>query len=439
MEMLSFVGIILGLVCFIFLSMKRVNLFLGTLVATVIVAVFSQMNVLTALSDTYMSGFTSFIKQYLLLFFGSAIFGKCVEDSGCARKAGLALMKVAAVLGRGDAKRTKFTTIIMLTIIYFFMAFSGINGFVLVFTLLAIGREMFHDLDIPWYLYPYGSGGIAPAALCASSLYMSNIMFADGFGVEITSEAGLSIVAVIVSMAVLYIMLYLELRKVEKKNDRFLPTGQGVMTVKMETVPDDKLPNIVITIICIATPVASILLFDLTPFLGLFLGAGVTVVLNFKRFKALKTTLATGVVSAASPIINTCGAVGLAAVLKAASGFNVIISGIDILPPLYGAILLNLIFAGGIGSATSHIPIILPTLVDKMAQAGISNGLAHRLCSMSVFTYMVPHNSGPVNGMTLCRYEKIGKPAWIYFKTTFIPGLVAMVVALVLVELGVVS
>ena len=434
MEYLSLLGIVLGVGIFVFLSFKSVNMFLGTLVATIVVAAFSGLNPYTVITDTYIISFSNYISQYFLLFCLSAVFGRVMEESGCARKIAMALASVT----KRSKKNAKFFSVMILPLFYVFLSYSGINGFVVVFTVLAIGRELFREVDAPWILYPYGSGGIQPAMMLGGSLYITNIMAADGFGTGLDSMMGLSIVCALVCFLVLALMLYMDLKKYEKRNEGFLPTGEEILKVSLDSMPDDQLPNLIIAIISMASPVVSIMLFDLPPVLGLLVGTILCVVLNFKKFTSIKKTIGNGIVSSAAPIVNTCGAVGFGAVLKVVPGCNVIFGAIDLLPPLYSAIVVNLVFCAVIGSSSSHMPVVINDIVERFTLAGVSPALGQRLTTMSVCAYMTPHNSGPVNAMTLAKFP-IAKASWIYFKTTFFPGIVALAVGIAAYKLGIVS
>ncbi len=434
MGTLSVIGIVLGVAAFVFLSFKRVNMFIGTIAASLIAAVLSGFDPYTAITDTYITGFSGFIKTWFLVFCLSAVFGRTMEDSGCARKLGLSL----ANLTRKSKKNVKFLSVLILPLFYFFLSFSGINGFVVVFTVLAIGRELFSEVDAPWILYPYGSAGIQPAIILGGSLYITNLMAADGFGTPLTSMMGLSVVCAVVCAAVVVVMLWFDLKKYEKRGEGFYPSGTEIMKVQLTVRPEEELPPLWNAVVCLLSPVATILVFNLPPVLGLLIGTVLCSVLNWKRFANLLTTISQGVTASAAPIVNVCAAVGFGAIIKITPGFQLIYDLINQMPSLYGGLLMNLIFCSVIGSSSTHLPIVLPNVVEKFAQAGLSAELGHRLCTMSVFTYMTPHNSGPVNAISLSKID-FPTAAWLYFKTSALPGLCALLVALAAMKLGIVA
>ncbi len=427
-------GIILGAATYVFCSFKRINLFLSSVFAAMVVSVFAGggPRVLYALmTETYIAGFTGFISRYFLVFCLSAIFGRCMEQSGCARKIGRSL----ANLARRSKKNSTFYAALILPVFYFFLSLSGINGFVVVFTVLAIARELWHEADVPWELYPYGSAGICPALMLAGSLSITNVMTAEGFGVGYASMPLLSIVCGLVCAAVIAVMLRIDLGKLQKKGVGFYPSGRAIMELEITVPEDDRLPPLACAVFCLAVPFACLLIFKATAVTSLLLGTVCTCVFNYRRFDNLISALSNAVAASAVPIITVCGAAGFGAVIKAVPGFSFIYGALDRLPAFWGGVAMNLLFCSLIGSSSSHFTVILPDLVAKFTEAGLSAELGQRFATMSIFTYMVPHNSGPVNAITLSRIE-FAPAAWKYFKITAIPGACAFLVAFLAWKLG---
>ena len=71
-----------------------------------------------------------------------------------------------------------------------------------------------------------------------------------------------------------------------------------------------------------------------------------------------------------------------------------------------------------------------------MMGSGISAEVAARMTAASGITYMTPHNPGVINAVELTRID-FKKAAWIYFKSTTIPGVTAVVVWIILISLGI--
>ena len=52
--------------------------------AAAVLAILDGQNILTALTDTFMSGASTYVKNFFLLFCVSALFGKVMEETGAA-------------------------------------------------------------------------------------------------------------------------------------------------------------------------------------------------------------------------------------------------------------------------------------------------------------------------------------------------------------------
>lgn len=433
MAELSLIGIALGVAVFIFLSFQGLNMFLNCVIAAVIVALTGRLDVYAAMTGPFMKSFSNFVSQYFILFFISALFGRILDDCGAVRKVALI---IASITKR--SRNPKFWTLSLMPMFYAFLGYSGINGFVCIFTILAIGRELFTECDIPWRLYPIGSSGMQPAIILGGSIYITNIMVADHFNSPLTAMMGLSVVCTIVCALTIGACIYWELRKANKRNEGFLPSGAGVLEMQMEKPkPYAELPHFFFSIIPLVSPVAIIMIFKFQPVNGLLIGCILGIVCNFKHLKSIRATINNGLLIAGAPIINTCGAVGFAAVIRSAPGFELLIDALGNLPGVFSGLGLVMIMAAVVGSSSTFLPATMPILTEKFAALGISNEFAHRLTTLGITTYMTPHNSGPVNAITLCRLN-IREVAWLYFKMTFIPGTAALSVALIAYWAGIV-
>ena len=87
-----------------------------------------------------MDGVGGFLKNYLLLFMLSALYGKVMEDSGAVRRLTLSLTKLIK-----KRKNVKFYATCLLPLFYTILGYCGISGFVMVFAVVALGRELFSE------------------------------------------------------------------------------------------------------------------------------------------------------------------------------------------------------------------------------------------------------------------------------------------------------
>lgn len=96
-------GIILGLVVLMVLAYLGWSIIWVAPIAAGVVALAGGLDLLEAYTDTYMSGFVNFAKQWFPVFMLGAVFGKLMEDTGMAKSVAIALTKVIgtkrAILG----------------------------------------------------------------------------------------------------------------------------------------------------------------------------------------------------------------------------------------------------------------------------------------------------------------------------------------------------
>ena len=89
--MISFIGMILGLLLFVVLAFKGFNLILSAVASSCLMFVFSGIGILDGLREFYLPGLAGFLQSYFLLFFLSALMGKLMSDGGNAKKIALSL------------------------------------------------------------------------------------------------------------------------------------------------------------------------------------------------------------------------------------------------------------------------------------------------------------------------------------------------------------
>lgn len=434
-QIISFAGILLGIALFIGLSFKGFNLLFNAVASSSVVIIMSSLPVLETLKETFMGSLSGFIKGYLLLFVLSAVFGKFMEDSGAVRRIALSLSK----LTKKSEKNQKFWTVLLLPIFYFILSYVGISGFVVVFTVVAIGRELFEECDIPWSFYCYGSAGIFPAIILGGSLQPSNVIASEGFGVAPTAGFTLSIILLVVSWIVLSIQIKMDINKLGKTKEGFLPTGSHIKKLQIgEQRSESELPNIAVAAVPLIAPILAITLFKLDVLVSMSIAIVITILLMFKYIKNVKSTLTNGITAAGNPLIYVAAASGFAAVIKSTAGFTLVLGFLDGLPAILSALGLVTLMSGIAASSSSTLPTIMPYLVEKISEAGISSEVGARLVTASTWSYMTPHNAGVINAVSLTKLD-FKKAAWIYFKSTCIPGICAMVAGILLAVTGIIG
>ena len=113
--MISFIGMILGLLLFVVLAFKGFNLILSAVASSCLMFVFSGISILDGLKEFYLPGLAGFLQSYFLLFFLSALMGKLMSDGGNAKKIALSL----SGLIKKSKNNQKFFCVLLVPVLYF--------------------------------------------------------------------------------------------------------------------------------------------------------------------------------------------------------------------------------------------------------------------------------------------------------------------------------
>ena len=177
--MISFIGMILGLLLFVVLAFKGFNLILSAVASSCLMFVFSGISILDGLKEFYLPGLAGFLQSYFLLFFLSALMGKLMSDGGNAKKIALSL----SGLIKKSKNNQKFFCVLLVPVLYFILCYVGISGFVVVFTVLPIAKTIYEETDTPWRLYCCAGAQTVSAAylpvLFRRAMYMLRISAAQ--------------------------------------------------------------------------------------------------------------------------------------------------------------------------------------------------------------------------------------------------------------------
>lgn len=142
--MLSLVGIIVGLALLIFLAFRGKSLLWAAPVCALLVAFTGGLDMFTAYTQNYMEGMVGFVKEWFPAFMLGAIFGQIMQDSGGAVSLTKAVVKL---VGRDKAI---FASVLCGGV----LAYGGISGFVIIFSMYPIVLGLFKEADITRRLIP---------------------------------------------------------------------------------------------------------------------------------------------------------------------------------------------------------------------------------------------------------------------------------------------
>lgn len=404
MQVVSLIGIILGLVLLIFLAFKGHSIIWVAPVCAVLVALTGGLNVLDLYLNEYMSGMAQYILSWFPAFFLGAVYGKIMDATGSARALA---NKIVSLIG----PRFALLAVILPCLL---MTYGGISLFVVVFVIYPMGYAIFREADLPRTLLPgviaFGAFGITMTAIPGTP-QIQNLIPTTYYGTTAMAAPLMSLVAVIMIAVPGYLYLDGRVRKVRKQGLHFVEDPK----FKEPNFEENKLPSwhwlsgliplvIVVLMLNVLPPVlkstAGIEL-DSSKSIVIALVAGIIVVclMNIKRAKVLMPAINDGANGSLAAIMNTAAAVGFGSVVKAVPGFELLVTAMLSMSGsiLFAEAIAVNVLAGATGSASGGMSIALEALAENfMAKAKAINlnpEYLHRIASLaSGGLDTLPHN-----------------------------------------------
>lgn len=431
--MWSVIGIILGLALLVIFAFKGCSLIWAAPLSAFVVSLFSGMNLLTTYTETYMSGFVSFVLSWFPAFLLSSIFGRIMEVTGCASA-------ITEFLARKMGNNNAILVIVICTGI---LTYGGISGFVIIFSVYPIALGLFRKADIPRRLLPAtiagGSFSFAMTAL-PGTIQIQNLIPMEYFGTPATAAPIIGCVSGAIMFVGVVLWLNYRRKKLAIAGEHF----EEPENTEQRT-SDGRLPNIILSVLPFIVVVAMLNVFELDIVVCLLAGVILCIALNFMRLRGhLRNTLNEGCKGATTAMLNTAAAVGFGTVVGATSGFVIItdaILSINVSPLISAAIAIN-ILAAATGSASGGLSIAMEAMSDTFIQMSAASGISlqvfHRICSLSCGGLnTVPHDGAVVTFLNHCGISHKKGYFDIFMVNAAIP-IIALIVAIILGNLGVV-
>lgn len=409
-DLLSLIGIILGLAIFIAGMFKGFHILLCTLVASAVTLLLSGLGFWAGIQENYLSGFTGTYSSYFLLFFFSALFAKLLGDTGAAQSIAYKMVRLVKLF----PGKEKIAAVLCVAAIQAILTLGGVSLFVVTYTVVTIGYAMFKELKVPWKLFVCSSigSGTFTAGIFPGTPQLTNLIPMEYLGTEATAAPVLSIVCCIFSLALSIGWVVYAVRKCEKNGEGFLPTGAGI-TEALEGAREERVDELplwkaivpslaLFFILNVIKPgtVMSLLYTCIFTYLWFCLFADTRAKLN------IKTACSGAVLNCNQSIVALASASAFGTVVKAVPGFAYILNSLDFLPdnPYLKVIVAVNLVAGFCGSSSNGLRLSLGLLGDRFLSYGIPAPALHRLCSISSLGLdSLPHSSAVANNYAVQR------------------------------------
>ncbi|BCB06041.1 GntP family permease [Bacillus sp. KH172YL63] len=397
-----------------------------------IVALLSGMDLMDAYTNTYMSGFVNFAKQWFPIFLLGAVFGKLMEDTGAAKSVAYQITKMIG------EKRAILGVLVAAAV----LTYGGVSLFVVVFAIYPISLALFRKANISRKL-------IAPTIVLGAFTFtmtavpgtpqIQNLIPMKTFQTSPMAGSFMGIVASLIMAVGGYFWLVSRQRKMAAAGDTFKESKRAGSDAKEE----ETMPNWIISLLPLLVVVLLLNAVKLDAIPSLLAGIILILLINVKRYEKFIPSINEGAKGSVMAIINTSAAVGFGAVVTSVPDFDRIT---DVLlgissNPLISESLIVQILAMITGSASGGMGIAMQALGDTYYQLSQSSGISpeafHRMASISSGASILPHNGAL---LTLLAVTNVTHKDC--YKDVFVVGLIiptiAMIVGIIMASIGII-
>ncbi|MEA4956059.1 MAG: GntP family permease [Pseudoflavonifractor sp.] len=390
MTALGIIGIIAAFALLMYMIMKGVNIYLTVFVCTLVVAITSQMNVYEAYKVHFMTGFTTFFKNYYLVFLTGTLMAKAMEITGGAKAIAKSIIKIMGT-------EWAFVSVPLACGV---LCYGGVSAFVCSFCVFPIALQVFRAADLPRRGIPGALcfGCSTFAMIAPGAVQIHNAVPSANLGTTFMAGAVNGFLACGFMLVVGIIYLRFWLKKAKSRGEHFV--AKSVDDFGDEA--NEFLPNpgvavipLVITICLVNIKVNGVVVAPVE--VGVFAGAVSAILLMHKHIvmKDLPRHFADGAAMALLSITNTCAVNGFGGVASNSPVFSTIVNAMVNIPgpKLLGLVIGTTVIAGICGSASGGLGIAVPILGPVYTQMGIAPSTVHRVMALASSALdSLPHN-----------------------------------------------
>ena len=419
--MVDLLLLLIPLAFVIFVVYKGLNPTFSMILAAILVALVSRMDVAATILGTgvgptaepslLLSGVQSAVSMFLLKFLSANLFGQILVQTGAARSISRTLTRVIVDRGRGFTRKLLAAYVFMLIAIIF--GFGGLDAFVCIFTLMPIGMEIFRQNDMPRRLLPgVLFAGVTTAVCCPGTpLTNGNILASMFFGTATTAAFVPGMVGVVVILACDCIYIYSALKKAEKRDEHFTPGGNIQLN---DGASDEKLPNFVLSIIPLLVVAVRNMILGVDVVIALMCGALVAavtlcnhIVTPTARIKPYVDIVGQGISAGGMIFIPMAFQQGLATVIQGTNGFaylSQLLTDLAMNTSPYLSYAISATFSGFLaGNAVAGIQLSAGIFMPLLGQISITPAAMHRIgCFAISILDTIPINAAVISGLMTC-------------------------------------
>ncbi len=399
--MLSLLGLITGLALLVYFAIRGMHLLIAAPLAALVIALtggiplFSQLAAEGQASylDAFMTGFTSFFKDWFFMFLLGAIFGKAMENSHSAESI------AHWVIGHIGIQHAALALLVACAI----LTYGGVSVFIVAFCVYSMALSLFREANLPRRFIPavIAFGSVTFTMTSAGSPEIQNWIPIRHLGTTPYAGWEVSIVVSVFMAIVGYLWMGRMLRQAVADGEQFIEREEDVPDVDRNALPNPLLCLLPLLAVLGVSFLFHEQLGTAALVVALFSGVVLTYLFNYRYFNSLAKPFTEGATGALIAIANTCAVVGFGSVAKATPAFTEVVQVITSIPGggLIGAAIAVTVICGLTGSASGGQTIALPLLApfyigpDVAPENRVEPDELHRVVSIaSGGLDSLPHN-----------------------------------------------
>lgn len=446
--MIGMFGLIASLLLLMYLTMRGINIIIAAIISSVVVALTGGLNLETALTEHYMTGFTKYFYSWFLIFLLGAIFGKIMQVTKAADSIA---NWVKDTLG---PSRAVFAVVAAAAI----MTYGGVSLFVVGFAVYPIAVSLFKVANLPHRFIPAALvfGSISFTMTAPGSPEIQNLIPTEFFGTKPTAGGFIGVLMALVIMIVGGLLLSRMVKKAVQNGEVFSlpnqPSSAANETAaaleaelarqRPDTVSTGKeYPHIILAILPLASVIvilntaANFTSSTAAALISLSSGIVLACLLMIKYLVDFWESMAKGAQDALVAAANTCAVVGFGSVAAQVAAFDTFVNTLVHIPgpPLLGLAIGVTMICGITGSASGGLGIALPLLAPMYMAQGLDPGAMHRISALaSGGLDSLPHNGYVVTTIRAICGETHKRSYWPIFILSVALPTIVLILAVIL-------
>ncbi|MFD2727845.1 GntP family permease [Enterococcus camelliae] len=398
---LTIIGVLIGIIFIIWLSMKNISILIVAPLATMLVIVFNQMSIynifLSGNPDSFMFSLANYVLRYFWIFLLGSILANLMEESR-------ATDAIAQTIVNKIGTDRPYNILLAIFLISFILTFGGISLFVAMFAIIPLARVLFQKANISWHLIQIPLWlGICTVTMTVlpGSPSIQNIIPIDYLDTSLTAAFLPSLVASVVCVGFgLWYMGY-ALKRSQSLGQQFATFATVVETKKVQK----ELPSFEKSILPLATLIVISFCGSLfgndflkknVIYFALVIAVALCILLFRKSFSSIVGSLNKGASGAVLPIFSTAAAVAFGSIVVKSDGFATIQELLFSLPvPSYVNLgLFTAIMSGITGSSSGALGIVMPNYAEYYLHSGLDKEMIHRIATIGSNILTIVPQSG---------------------------------------------